>query len=82
MKKCLFWTIGFLRAGYDGSEGHLGTSLGGYLRVDSEVHLGSILVNSEVNLGPSLGNLIEYIELAFIWPWVGPFSLRYTKYGS
>ena len=40
--------------------------------VDSGVNSGQ----SEVILGPYLGNLIILLRKAFIWPWVGPY-LRY-----
>ena len=49
MKYCLFWTIGFLRSGYVGSEGHLGTIWGHGLEVDLRVNLRVIL---EVILDP------------------------------
>ena len=49
----------------------------GVWRVDS----GSILVNSWSILDPYLGNLIEYLRIAFIWPWVGPKPQYMTKYG-
>ena len=40
--------------------------------VSNEVNSWSILVNSGPFLDPSLGNLIEYLNSPFIWPWVGP----------
>ena len=74
--------MGFLRSGYHGSEGHLGTIWGPGLEVRSEGHLGSIWGQSEVNPGPYLRNLSETSRKAFIWPWVGSLTSEYTKYGS
>ena len=48
------------------------------LRVDSRVNSRSILVDSEVNSGPYLGNLKNCLHLAV----GGPLRLNMTKYGS
>ena len=50
--------------GYEGLEAISGP----VWRVILEVNLGSILAYSEVNSGPYLRNLMEYRELALIWP--------------
>ena len=59
----------FLRLGYEGSEGHLGTSLG----YGSEGRFwGHIWVISGSHMRPYLRNLMKYLKLGFIRPWVGP----------
>ena len=47
-------------SGYQSGYGHLGSILG------------SILGQFWPYLDPILGNLIKYLNLPFIWPWVGP----------
>ena len=49
-------------------EGDLRVIWGPVWRVGSRVNLRSILVNSEVNSGPLVGNRIETSRIAFIWP--------------
>ena len=54
----------YLRSGYLGSEGHLGSYLEGHLRVIWRSYLRPILVNSGPILRPSLRNLMK--------PWNSP----------
>ena len=60
--------MGYLRSGLRDIWRHLGTSLGGHLEVDSEGQSGSILGQFWTIPRPILGNLIIYLEIAFIWP--------------
>ena len=57
------------------SRDHLG-------RVSGRSILGSFWVISEVNLGPILGNLINIMRIALIWPWVGPLASNILNIGS
>ena len=69
----------YLRSGYEGLGGHLGTTRGEGLEGR---FWGHSEVQSEVNLRSILRNLINSPEKAFIWPWVGPWPQIYVKYGS
>ena len=57
----------YLRVIWGPSEGHLGTSLGEVLEVDIWVNSSQFWTHSR----PILRNLINNLNLAFIWPWVG-----------
>ena len=50
-------------------------------RVDLRVDSGQFWVDSGSILGPYLRNLIEYLRISFIWPWVGALRLNIAKYG-
>ena len=63
------------------SEGHLGTSLEGHLRVDSEVILRSYLRPFLDPFWTLSGKPQETSRKAFIWPWVGALRLNMLNMG-
>ena len=65
--------------GSEGISGPSGDQSGGCLGGRSEGQSEGIW---EVNLRVNLRNLMEYLRLAFIWPWVGPKAWNMVKYGS
>ena len=68
LKKGLFWTIGFLRSGYRGLEGHLEAIWGpvwdGSWRVNLEVNSGQFWTLS----GPYLQKPHKTVIFSLIWP--------------
>ena len=68
-------------AGYEGPEGRSEGISGPVWRVDSRVDSGSFLRHSGTLSGPYLRNLIIFLKLALIWPWVGPLVLNMVNMG-
>ena len=74
--------MGYLRPGYHGLEGHLGTIWGPVWEVRSEGHLRSNLRSILVNLGPILRKPHQYTKYKVLRAVGRALRLEYAQYGS